>query len=87
MKKLMLVFVVVFALKEVAAWRMHYFTLECLSSEEQYLLDAEIIDNASRAEQIVFVNKALSCIQAKQTFAEVLAFKLLGKSLFYAPWR
>lgn len=80
-------FVVAFALKEVVAWRMHYFTLECLSADEQYLLDSEVIDDASHAEQVAFVNKALTCIEGKQTFAEVLVFKALGKALFYAPWR
>lgn len=86
-KKVLVVLILAFALKEVVAWRMHYFTVACLSAEEAHSLMEKEIDNASYDEQVAFFNEAFGCITQKQTWPEVMVYRALGKHLFYAPWR
>lgn len=78
---------ILLAAKELIAWRMHNFTVECLSEEEVASLRAKEIDKAPYSDQVSFLDKALDCIEEKQTVPEILVFRILGKHLFYAPWR
>jgi hypothetical protein len=85
--KFLLVIVLLLVAKEITAWRAHNFIMECLSAEQVDMVVSKEINQQSIDEQREFVGEAISCVQERQTYFEVVISEALGTFLFYRPWR
>jgi hypothetical protein len=86
MKKFLLILAfVVSALvaKELAVFRAAGFYTECLSPEELELVRSREAHKLSEKSLATFVENKLSCIEEKQTVFERIAFRVMGKYLYY----
>jgi hypothetical protein len=69
--------------KEMALVRAVGFYDECLSSEDVELVRSKEARNLPEKDLAVFVEEKLSCIESKQTVFERIAFRVMGKYLYY----